>query len=202
MHEHERERKKKKSEKRLNANALGEFAGLGFLQLCLGSIRLLAKNMATPVLAIILPLLSEVGIDSLDQLVERTKISLLDISETHSSSFLLVNQSTKTCFPFDNTIGNAHFAAQGRKPHDNLNRVNIMCNDYKFRLFLFDKCCHVVDSIFDHGWFLGLGHGLSFGFCSCNSQEPFFLLRLAFRTVISGKLKKFRSCTQELGKSD
>jgi hypothetical protein len=89
------------------------------------------------------------------KLGKRGLVFLLDSGDGEASGVLLVNKSSKTGLVLDDAEGHAHLAAEGRKPDDDFDRVDVVGDHNKLSLLLFDEGGHVVQTKLDHGSGLG-----------------------------------------------
>jgi hypothetical protein len=78
-----------------------------------------------------------------------TLIGLVDTSQANDSGSLHVHESTETSLVLDNHEGNLHLAAQGRHPHDQFDRVDIVGNQDEARLLVFHQSGNVLESVLD-----------------------------------------------------
>jgi hypothetical protein len=98
------------------------------------------------VLAVLLPLLGEVGADGLADLAEGALVSRLDVRDGEARGGLHVDERAEAGLALDNAVGHAHLAAERRQPDDNLDRVDIVGNDDQLGLLLLNQASDVVDA--------------------------------------------------------
>lgn len=120
----------------------------------------------------------EVG---LAQLLEGIKVSLvlwLHFSDGEAGGGLLANKGTQAGLGLDNAVGDATGLAQGWKPHNDLNWVDIVGDHNQLGLLLLDKLGHMVDSHLDTHRLLG-GSVSAGSLGLCGVSEALGLLGLA-----------------------
>jgi hypothetical protein len=134
---------------------LVEIGNVGVLAGSLGTFaqhlgRLVATKSSTPLTALILVLVgatqgqndqrqlinsrammvfSQISLGGADQGSEFPLILALDILESYDSSGLLVHDRAEASFALDDDIGHAHLAAKGGEEDDELDGVDVVCND-------------------------------------------------------------------------
>jgi len=136
-------------------------------------------------LLVIVELLSEL-------LLEQVKIGhvfLVNVSESNASGGLQVAELTESSFAAEESVGNLLLTAESGQVDDGLNGVNIVSNDDKLSLTLFDKGGHVVKTELEvnRSGRLGITTFLSSGL------KAEFLLSLGLRLVLTEDLKDLGS---------
>jgi len=112
------------------------------------------------------PLLFNLGVSVASVLAssESSFIFRLDSSQADASSGLLVDEGTELGLAGDNSVSNTHLVAEGRKPHHEFERINIVGNQDKLGLLLLDELGDVVETVLgDEDVLLGFD-GLAFSF--------------------------------------
>jgi len=109
-----------------------------------------------------------------------------------------VDESSETGLILDNHERNIHLTAQSRKPHDELDRVDIVSNENKLSLLVFNKTGNVLESVLDLvGSTLGCSSSGSSG--SSSLLDTLLLSSRGLGTVLVQKLKDSHGLV--LGKS-
>lgn len=78
--------------------------------------------------------------------LELRLVLLVDLGEGNDGSGLLVDESSETGLVLDDEEGDLHLTAEGRKPEDKLDGVNIACDENKGSLLLLDKSSDVLQT--------------------------------------------------------
>lgn len=106
-----------------------------------------------------------------------------------SGGSLLVDEVTQASLTLDDHVRDAHLDAQGRKPDNQFNRVDIVSNDNQLSLLGFNKGGDVAQTKFDNlrglrvdGLVLGLGSG--------SSLKTFLLLGNSLRAITGQKTEQ------------
>lgn len=126
---------------------------------------------------------SQIGFGSADEGGKLALVLALDVLEGHDSSGLLVDHRAETSLALDNHIRDTHLATQCREEDDELDGVDIVCNDDEGSLLGFDEGNNVVETVFDKERLLVLGCLLLLGGGLGDGLETFFLLSLALGAV-------------------
>jgi hypothetical protein len=129
------------------------------------------------------------GLERIGELREFANVFFLDIRQGDASGRFLVHKRAKASFALENAKRHAHLAAEGRKPDDKLNGVDIVGNDDKLGLAGFDEGGDVFEAEFEH---TGLGRFISFGFSGFFGlfKEALLLFFAGFRGVFGKKLEE------------
>merc|ERR1719476_1306448 len=150
----------------------GQLLGLGLLQFGDLGGRLASKTSTSPVFPDLVTTLVEVGLDGLDELVERAAVVGLDRSKSETSAGLPPSDTSEPSLVLDDAVGDSHLAAQGGKEENELNGVD------------------VVDSLADHGSALGGSILLSSGTGFSASNQPLLLSLAGFGAVLVHQLEQ------------
>lgn len=78
--------------------------------------------------------------------LELRLVLLVDLGEGNDGSGLLVDKSSETGLVLHNEEGDLHLTAEGRKPEDKLDGVNIACDKNKGSLLLLNKGGNMLQS--------------------------------------------------------
>jgi len=165
----------------------------GLLLLETTGVGLLAHATTTPLTAELVVTIQEVGLDGINNLSKIGLVILVDGSESQSSGSLLANNLSKTSLALDNGIRHLHLAAESGKPDDNFQGINVMSNQHKSGLLLFDQSSDVLDTIFYN---VGLGRGLNLVAIRTSlgsSKETVLLLSLSLGCVLVQQLEELGS---------
>ena len=138
-------------------------SGLGTLAEHLGRLR--ATDTSTPLATLLLILVGaedgckyhgyiqtrhgyvQVGLRRADEGGELTLVLTLDVLDAQDSSSLLVNDRAKTSLALDDDVGHTHLAAESGEEDDELDGVNIVCDDNQRRLLGLNESDGVVQTI-------------------------------------------------------
>jgi len=171
-------------------NLGGQFLCLGLLELGNLGGRLASKASTSPVFPDFVAAFVEVGLDGLNQFVERAAIVGLNRGESEASAGLPPGDASEPGFVLDDAVGDAHLAAKGGEEQNELNGIDIVGNDDELSLLFLDKPRHVVDSLTDDGSALGgsilLSSGPGFG----ASNQPLLLGLTGFWAVLVHQLEQ------------
>jgi len=74
-----------------------------------------------------------------------------------------VHDRAKTGFTLDNDVGDTHLAAEGGEEHDELDGVNVVCDDDKRGFLCFDEGDAVVQTVFNEEGLLRVLRIISMG---------------------------------------
>jgi len=185
--------------KRKHFLKLVEVGNVGVLACSFGTLAqhlcgFVATHSSTPLTAEFLVLVGEVSLGSADKGSQFPLVLALHVLQCNDSSGLLVHDRAKTGFALYDDVGHAHLAAEGGEEDDELDWVNVVCDDDEGGFLCFDECDAVVQAVFDEEGFLGV-LGLSFLLLSSgfrNSLKTRLLLLLSLRTVLVQKLEQLR----------
>lgn len=120
-----------------------ESNGLGtLLKLSLG----LQSHDSTSPLTEKLGVLVELFVTQVLEDLELRLVLLVDLGEGNDGSGLLVDESSETGLVLDNEEGDLHLTAEGRKPEDKLDGVNIACDEDEGSLLLLNEGGNVLQS--------------------------------------------------------
>lgn len=99
------------------------------------------------------PLSDRVAVELLlCQVLQQLKLSfvcLINASQADSSSRLHVHKSSETSLVLDNHVRNLHLTAEGGQPQNEFNGVNVIGNEHKLSLLLFNQSRHMLQTILD-----------------------------------------------------
>lgn len=126
---------------------------------------------------------SQVGLRSADKGSELTLILALHVLEREDSSSLLVHDSAKTSLALNDNVGDTHLAAKGREEDNELDGVNVMCDDNERGLLRFDEGNAVVKTVLGIEGLLVLSGRLLFSGSLGESLKTLLLLSLGLRAV-------------------
>lgn len=121
----------------LNGNGLGTLIKLG--------LGLQSHNSTTP-LTDKLGVLVELLVAQVLEDLELRLILLVDLGEGNNGGGLLVDECSETGLVLHNEEGNLHLTAEGRKPKNKFNGVNIACDEDKGSLLLLNEGGNVLQS--------------------------------------------------------
>mmetsp|Transcript_43396 Transcript_43396/g.97732 ORF Transcript_43396/g.97732 Transcript_43396/m.97732 type:complete len:263 (-) Transcript_43396:38-826(-) len=93
-----------------------------------------------------LSIVIEHALEAAHELIELVLVLLPDTSDGNARGSLLVHKSTKARLAFDDAIWHILLAAQGWHPANHLHWVNIVGNDDKLGLLLFNECGDMVEA--------------------------------------------------------
>lgn len=138
-------------------------------------------------------LVGEVCLRGGDKSGELALILRLDVLEGHDGGGLLVDNSAETGLALNNDVRDTHLAAECRKEDNELNRVNVVCDDNKRSLLSLNEGDAVVEAILgEQGLLVGLGCLLARSGVFRGSIEAGLLLLLRLRAVLVQKFEKLR----------
>jgi len=124
----------------LEVGALGEL-GLEHLGALLEALlRLEAHDAAAPLPAGV-GVGGELGVGGLDHLGEGDLVGGVDGREREDGGLLLVHELAEEALVVDDGVRDAHLAAEGGEPHDELHGVNVGGDDDELGLLLLDGPC-------------------------------------------------------------
>jgi len=108
-------------------------------------------------------------LDGANELREFRLVLGSNFGECDNSGCLLVYHSTKSRLALDDSVRDAHLAAQGWNEDNQLNGIDIVGNKDEVGLLIFDETDYVVETVFDSIWLFGnvltlLSFGDSSGF--------------------------------------
>lgn len=182
--------------------ARGELLGASLLELGRGGHGLDAHDATAPVLAVLLPLLGKVGADGLADLVEGTSVGRLQVSDGEAAGRLHVDERAEAGLALDDAVWDAHLAAEGGQPHDNLHGVDIVGDDDQLGLLLLDEASDVVDAVADDGSALAVLSLVASGGSLCSLGQALLLLRLGLRAVTLAQAEELGSYMGEARKQE
>jgi hypothetical protein len=87
--------------------------------------------------------------------LELSLVGLVDGGEGNYCRVLLVAESTEAGLVLDDEEGDFHFTAEGGKPHDKFDGVDVACDEDEGGLLLFDEGGHVLETEFELMGYLG-----------------------------------------------
>jgi len=157
--------------------------------------RLVTTDSSTPLTALLLILVREVGFRRADDVGQFALILTFDLLESDNRCGLLVNDRTETRLTLDNNVGDTHLAAKSREEDDELNGVDIVGDGNKRRLLRLNESNDVVQTVFDKKRsFVVLGI-LLLSICggSSDSLETSLLLLLGLWAVLVKQLEELCS---------
>jgi len=177
-----------------------EVSGIDVLAGSLGALAqhlggFVATNSSTPLTALLLVFVREVGLGGADKGSEFTLVLALDVLQGQYGRCLLVHDRAKTGFTLDNDVGDTHLAAEGGEEHHELDGVDVVCDDDKRGLLCFDEGDAVVQAVFNEERLLRV-LGLSLLLISSGLRsylETSLLLLLRLRSVLIQKLEQLCS---------
>jgi len=106
-----------------------------------------------------------VSFDCSRQSVERCLMLFVDTGDGNSSGSLLSDEGSESGLVLHDTIWNLHLSTESREPNNQLNRVDIVGDNDKLGLLLFNEGSDMVDTELDEvGSLLLGGSGMFFGF--------------------------------------
>lgn len=76
-------------------------------------------------------------------------VFFVNFSDAKSGGVLLVDSATETSLALNDAVRDIHLAAQGRKPDNKLNGVDIMSDDDELGLLGFNQRGDVVQAVLD-----------------------------------------------------
>ena len=101
----------------------------------------------------------ELGLDRVDELGELSLVLVLDVGDGDDRRGLLVDEAAEACLALDDAERDLFLPAERGEPEDELDGVDVVCDDDELRLVLGDEVCDVVEPVLDAGSAL-LGEGL------------------------------------------
>lgn len=128
---------------------------------------------------------AQVGLRGADESGKLAGVLAANILEGHDGGGLLVDDCAKTGLALDDDVRDTHLTAESRQEDDELNRVNIVGDDYERRLLCLDEGNTVVQAVLGEEGLLRV-FGLSLLLLSSRlsgSLKTSLLLLLAFRAV-------------------
>lgn len=131
-----------------------------------------------------------IGSDRGHQIVKSVLVLSFYGSNSKNCSGLLVDNLTETSFTLNDTVRDIHLPAEGRHPHDQLDRVNVVSDDNQLSFLLLNKSGDVVQTELDYGWLLA---SLSLAAVS-HALQTVLLLGSSLGFVLFEKLKEVGSC--------
>lgn len=173
--------------------ARGELLGAGLLELRGGGHGLDAHDATAPVLAVLLPLLGEVGAHGLADLVEGTGVGGLQVGDGEAAGRLHVDERTEAGLALDDAVWDAHLAAESGQPDDNLHGVDIVGDDDQLGLLLLDEPSDVVDAVAENGGALAVVSLGAAGVGLGSLGQALLLLRLGLRAVTLAQAEELGS---------
>jgi len=106
-----------------------------------------------------------------------------------------VNKLTEACLGLDNAERNVHLTAEGGKPYDEFNGLNVMCNDDELSTLGLNEVGDVVETVLDEVRLGGLILGEVLDLSSSSLDEAILLLLLGLRDVLSKEAEEGSSYT-------
>ena len=156
-------------------------------------IGLLSHATTTPLATELIVAIQEVGLDGIDDLGKIVLGILVHGGESKGSGSLLANNLSKTSLSLDDSIRHLHLSAKSREPDDNLQRINVVGNQHKGGLLLFDQGGDVFDTIFNNVRLSGLLNLVTLSTGLGGSQKTVLLLSLGLRSVLLQQLEELGS---------
>lgn len=135
----------------------------------------------------------ELSVEGLGELLQLGLVLLVDLGQAGNSGGLLVGQGAKTSLALDDGERNIHLSAEGRKPENKLDGVNIVGDEDELGLLLLNERCDVLEAELEGGRrSSGGGSGLvgDGGGSLLNSLE---LSLLGLRLVLDQELEQLSS---------
>jgi hypothetical protein len=105
--------------------------------------------------------LVELSMEVLRESLELGFVLLANLGEGNDRGSLLVGQCAETGLSLDNGEGDIKLAAQGRKPDDELDRINIVGDDDQLGLLLLNEGSDVLKTVLEGVGDLGSGNRLT-----------------------------------------
>jgi hypothetical protein len=124
--------------------------------------------------------LVEGSLHGLNKHIKFLGVFLLYGSDGNARSGLLTDELTKLGLTFHNAKRHILLAAEGRKPHNKLNRVHVMSDENELGLFLLNKISNVVDTKLEDG----KGRRRSSSLGGSHLLQTLFLLLLGLRSEL------------------
>lgn len=117
---------------------------------------LVATDTSTPLAALVLVLVREVGLGSRDESGKLALVLGLDVLESEDSSGLLVDDGAETRLALDDHVGHTHLAAESGQEDHELDGVDIVSDHDERRLLGLDEGDGVVEAVLDEQGLLGV----------------------------------------------
>jgi len=83
-------------------------------------------------------------------------IRLCVSKDSVKKAYLFVDDGAKACLALDDGVRDAHLAAESRKEDDELDGVDVVCDDDERGFLGLDESDDVVETVFDEKWFFGV----------------------------------------------
>jgi hypothetical protein len=129
---------------------LGSFSGEKLLTLEKTHLSLEAHGASAPLLEYF-GVVVELSAGSISEPLKGVAIFRVYTGEGNNGSVLLVNKGTNTALALDNDVGYIHALAESGKESNKLDGVNIVSDDDKLGLLLFDEVSHVLEAVLEGG---------------------------------------------------
>ena len=176
--------------------------------------RLDAHNTSSPGLADLVVLVVEVGTDGGDDLRELLLVLRANVGHNKGGSVLLVHKCAEAGLALDNAVRHVHLAAEGGKPEDELQGVDVVGDDDQLGLLVLDQGCDVVQAVLDRKGLLGavnlllgllvlllvllLGLGGTLNLLGGSGLQALLLLDLGLRAVLAEDLEELEGYCDKL----
>ena len=131
-----------------------------------------------------------VDLDGLNKVGQLLLVLGTDLSQSQSSGSLLVDNSSQSGFALDDAVGDTHFAAKGREPDNDFDRVNVVANDNELSLLGLNEGGNVVDTVLDDNRLLALVNLFTGSNFFGSSSETGLLLDRGLGAILVQELKK------------
>jgi len=168
---------------------LGQFLLHSSLAALLDVHRLVSDDTATPLTGDLLVVV-EGGLHRFAEDVQVFSVLLGNVDDARGSAGLLTDQLSQSGLGLHHTVRNVLLAAEGRKPNNQFDRINIMGDDNQSGLLGLDQFGDVVNTELQHGGGLGVG-----GLGTSHVLETLLLVSLG----LGGQLLAQTSQLLELG---
>jgi len=163
-------------------------SGLGTLAEHLGG--LVATDSSTPLAALLLVLVGEVGLGGRDEGSELALILGADLLDGDDGSGLLVDDGTEAGLALDDDVGDTHLAAESGEVDDELNGVDIVGDDNESSLLGLDEGDDVVKTVLGEEGLLGVLDLLALSGGSGSGGKTGLLLLLGLGAVLVEELEE------------